>query len=533
MVAMSQVCRNWGDILSPQVWKVVNVKDWHLLSFPITNNGESLPSGLRYTETFHWTCNFTLRENDPAIEIRDELSPARLAEVLQRIQQVATVHLKARRETQPCVLQALCALPVLDRLDVDLYLSSRYLLPFQTAAFMLSNLEKLTAKGGWHKKFEEKKETQIKRRGVLVKRRKPSSPVISYTPWVMTWMSIMSEDLAMVQFCPCLKYLEIKSSIGTNYQVTLLPLLSCKGLEELRLDWGGRNGFQEAIHGLQSIKKLLISHMYVEDLDLLAELLYNNHKQENIKDGCCDKVKGVQGKDGKNRTEKASKGKRKREGDEVQDQEQDQDVQCVGAVTKVENKEDSAKLKVLPNLESLDFDAVLTSNLSTYEFDQRIKLLVKRRKNLKSLRVGHNVNPEIVFGGDGGWNCKELEELDMTLRFSQACIQRQGETEVWVKVYRDLGGLPKLKVLKLRCNNIQKNEATQLGVIGGAVALKDITLVDSLDAHWARGEIQSLVTALPSLKFLNLGRVRVEGPVTIEGWLREFGRGDITLVARE
>ncbi|KAG0217935.1 hypothetical protein BGX33_009097 [Mortierella sp. NVP41] len=421
-----------------------------------------------------------------------QMSASRLAWLVQRTPNLAILSLK-RQDCgfAPVIYQALANLPNLRVLHINIPSNmSTPAIPIEHMFPLFSRLDELHLAGSWyrHEKTIE-----------------PLSSSQKKAPWRLKSLRCVCQDWALTRFCPNLTSFEmtaLKHPASTT-TISLRFLLECPKLEKVELpSFTRRLDFVDVAETLRSLKAL-------------RSIFLNVHWREEIEFLCSPDMHTG----------------------EVQDMATTQLASTplsssLSVVAGARTGQDQDQKFSVPLLEHLHFGDV-TADLSQQDYLAMVRNILKTRVKLKSFDAQNRlVQPAQLFAQPGeedlhGWGCRNLETLKLNLPGSIYVKTEEEQIAFWRPVYRQIGLLPRLKSLVVKCPRLQKSVSCGILNLAGATSLRHLVLRDVDGAEWTREEVMDLLRVVPNLETLILNPLQKHNYLQVETWLREAGRADI------
>ncbi|KAG0206527.1 hypothetical protein BGX28_002057 [Mortierella sp. GBA30] len=317
--------------------------------------------------------------------------------------------------------------------------------------------------------------------------------------WKMRKLRIEKHDMHMLKYCRQLRKLAIYSS-SHDHQFSARPIMACQKLEALRVtvsksSYNDQYRVEGLIETLMSLKRL-------------KTLVYPVHSLEEVSFLCSPEA--LQEHDILNPKEGYGSGYTEASPSEP--------------IPRVEYQ------PILPLLEHIEFSDVRMKLdvCMSCKLHQSLANILRTRPLLKTFIFrGHGLNPSRLFPGPGmeaqqEWQSKKLETLSVQFTRKLYALPLEERCEQWRSVYRQVGKLPELKYLSIKCDGLEKSVASGLLELDGARSLQHLTLSDRQVVSWSKDEILMLLMILPSL--CNLFLAPVGNPDDIARWIKESGR---------
>ncbi|KAG0195670.1 hypothetical protein BGX28_000901, partial [Mortierella sp. GBA30] len=234
LVSALQVSRDWHENLRSLVWSVISTRQWFHPRFPIQRRNctktyvRSLQAQFTRVRHLEVPCFSQNRTSVKLPQSYQSLNADGLRLVFQHTSGLQSLSLHSNSLHPTPIASALEELQTLRRLDIRLTYPAKEKVKVKDLSPWLSNLEELSLSGCWYEyNADDFKE--------------PLSQ--DETPWRLKKLTVQSDDLLLVRFCPDLREIEIRHRVAhINEPCSVRPLLACPKLEALTLaPWRGNH----------------------------------------------------------------------------------------------------------------------------------------------------------------------------------------------------------------------------------------------------------------------------------------------------
>ncbi|KAG0292003.1 hypothetical protein BGZ96_004628 [Linnemannia gamsii] len=188
----------------------------------------------------------------------------------------------------------------------------------------------------------------------------------------------------------------------------------------------------------------------------------------------------------------------------------------------------------MPALEHLFIASVPPELQRNRRLQLAIRHFLMSRTRLKTFYIHHiTIDPEFVFAQPGkelkyGWVCSSLDI--MSFKFVITTESEQDQAILLGSVYRQLGCLPRLRVLSIECQIPQDSHTQEILQLKKAADLKKLTLIGFGNALTLQG-IVAVMEAAPGLETLELKPpLSYSDRNAVSQWLKKAGRLDVELL---